>query len=859
MSFFDREKERKMISDIVKEIRNGKNRCVWIEGKSGTGKSYLAKYVLQKSSLPIFIYDDYSQIYKCNSNDINKEFFYIIKLAEHFQTLYPKEFDKFLTKYFEKLSPVSWLEVLIQLIPDICYTSWAKNILKTPIDKIESPKKMVKERLYSSGLNRFFSEMIIFMISKVMLKDHIVFCIDDACWLDEQSIKTLKMILNLAKGSTNNNFKISLFIVTRNKASLTDFENNYDILEEYINEFYEKNVHYFIINNFNYSTTREYIKSKKGDFIEEKVSSIYKITSGNPQELFQTLKFSNAEIYDLISKQEVIQPLIPNNFISIELLLKINQANSYTFPIVSCLAIIKSDIVKRILILSCKGIVENVFMNTFSPHLYDKCIQLLTENNIISKNHNMELTHDSIKEIVIQYLKNSGDYYLYLQEFTKSLHKLYDESANEITIFIELLRLYNEYCPNKCFDEYKRNVETTNCDNSIIRIVADALTKDLSIYTMENIIKYIIPLINECTLLGYYDLSYQICENVYAFRSNLSSLDLFNYLISFAKVLIDKGFLSNNYKFNAITLLDEAIKCSDLTANEKLESYLITMSAYEHILDFDSIIKLNQHAKSLLSSADISDINKAMFLRNQGLVAPHMFLEKTYLESIEFADHIESQKERLLMLGTCYNNLGLSYLYTGQISKAIESFMISKHNLEIIGFDDFRVINNLGVCYILQNEYQKSCEYFLEAKSLNLSCVFERLCIENNLSVVNWKLNNKDSAFETINTIIKEYEENKKQTNDDLVYSSAMNNRGYFYFDEEDYINAYNNYKMSKFFKYRYNNDLQQNKRDSVMNLCLNKMGIIDDLVITSLDTEDRNTNIFTKLYSVIAFAYYII
>lgn len=861
MSFFDREIERKMISNIVNEMEYGKNQCIWIEGKSGTGKSYLAKYILQTSNLPIFIYDDYSQIYKCNSNEINKEFSYIIKLAEHFQTLYPKKFDKFLTKYFEKLSPVSWLEVLVKLIPDICYTSWAKNILKIPIDKTESPKMMVKERLYSSGLNRFFSEMIIFMISKVMLKDHIVFCIDDACWLDEQSIKTLKMILNYAKCNADISLKISLFIITRNKASLTDIENNYDFLEEYVNEFYAENVHYFIINNFDYSTTREYIKNKKGNIIEENVSSIYKITSGNPQELFQTLKFSNAEIYNFISKQDTIRTLVPNNYVSIELLIKLSKTNSYTFPIVSCIAIVKSDLVKKIILLSCKGIVENIFKNKFSTYLYDKCIQLLTENNIINQNHNMELTHDSIKEIVIQYLRNSGEYHQYLQEITKSMQMLCNETANDITAFTELLRLYNEYNPNKCFDEYKRIVIKTNCDNSIIRIVAQGLAKDMSIYTAGNITKFIIPLINECISLGYYDLSFQMCENLYMLRDSLSSLDLFNYLVYFAKVLIDKGFLNNSYKFNAISILEEAMNCSGLTANKRLEGYLVSMSAYEHILDFESIIKLNQYAKKLISCDGISDKNKAMFLRNQGLVDSHMNLEETYLKSIKIANNIENKRERLLMLGTCYNNLGLSYLYTGQITKAIKSFIISKHNLEMIGFDVFRVINNLGVCYILKNEYQKSYEYFLQAKSLNLSCVFEKLCIENNISVVSWKLKNKDSAIETIDTIIKEYEENKKQTNDDLVYSSAMNNRGYFYFEEGDYINAYKNYKNSKFFKYRYNNDLQQNKRNSVMNMCLKKMEIIDSLKEpeSDLDIEENKTDIFTKLYSVIAFAYYII
>lgn len=87
-----------------------------------------------------------------------------------------------------------------------------------------------------------------------------------------------------------------------------------------------------------------------------------------------------------------------------------------------------------------------------------------------------------------------------------------------------------------------------------------------------------------------------------------------------------------------------------------------------------------------------------------------------------------------------------------------------------------------------------------------------------------------------------------------------MVNRGYYYFEKEEYLNAYEDYNKSKFFSYRYNNDLQQQKRDAVMNLCLQKLGIKSVIDITGhLDIEDKNTNLFTKLYSVIAFAYYIV
>ena len=210
------------------------------------------------------------------------------------------------------------------------------------------------------------------------------------------------------------------------------------------------------------------------------------------------------------------------------------------------------------------------------------------------------------------------------------------------------------------------------------------------------------------------------------------------------------------------------------------------------------------------------------------------------------------------MLGTCHNNLGLHYLYTTDVSNALKHFEYAEKYLEEIGYDTFRVLNNIAICYMLRGENENAYDFLLQAKSLNVDCVFEKLCIQSNISILEYKLGKRDIAKDIAMQITKEYQADLKQTNDDLVYSSAMVNMAYFCYKEEDFVCAAKWYKESMFFNYRYNDELQKKKRQEMLNLCMCHLGV-SETTASFIDFEDVDTNLFSKMYAPIPFAYYIV
>ena len=332
----------------------------------------------------------------------------------------------------------------------------------------------------------------------------------------------------------------------------------------------------------------------------------------------------------------------------------------------------------------------------------------------------------------------------------------------------------------------------------------------------------------------------------------------FQYLTLFSKVLIDMARLDTNQQFNAISIINEALQMENLSADEKIEAHLLAMSAYEHILDFDNILENNSKATSIYSDCAVSNYLKAMYLRNQGLVKSHINLRESYEEAVNYAEKIDDIRLKNLMLGTCHNNLGLSYWYSSNLAKAKAHFHIAKQCFENIGYDIFRVLNNISMCYLLEGDLSNAYNYLLQARALNLDCIFEKLCIQSNLAIIEWKLGQKESAKQILLDIYNEYIDDDKQTFDELVYSSAMVNLGYFSFCEGNYLDAANKYKESQFFKYRYNNEEQINKRQAMINLCLSKINLLPQKEI-NMDIDDSGQDIFKCMYAPICFAYYVI
>lgn len=852
MDFLNRDKQRSLLKQCLDKIQNGIEQCIWVEGSSGTGKTYFIKYMKKQENPPVFCFDDYSWLYKCNSNDINKEFSYIIALVSDFQIKHPDEFNNYLIKYFNKINSTSWVEVLVHLIPNIKFTEWAKDIVKYSAEDILNAKSDISSRLYSQGLPKFFAELIIYMLNKVEKREKVLFCIDDACWLDDNSIKTINIILNMLLFSDTPNFKISFAIITRRKEELEHGTSNYEILENVLKDYFGT-LEYIYIKNFDIETTKKYVELMNKTVILEKSTSIYRITNGNPQELYQALKIDSEDLLELCEHQSNNTISMP---ISNELIFNFINKNLCVLPILASISLVHTTIPQSWLPILVQSICNKVHI-FFSSSSYDESVVLLEENDLISnKKDKMIIGHDSIKEIIRRFLQENGEYPDYIDAIATGL-EICSESSN---IMKEIFYLYADYNTKKCFNFFVKNhVSGKTLDADIYKVVIGSLIKDCSVFTPDNLNNVIVPIIiKECTFLSLYDDVYEACRIVYYMMGDLTPNIMFQYLTLFSKVLIDMARLDTNQQFNAISIINEALQIENLSADARIEAHLLAMSAYEHILDFDNILENNIEATRIYSDCAVSDYLKAMYLRNQGLVKSHIELKRSYEEAISYAEKIDDIRQKNLMLGTCHNNLGLSYWYSNDLANAKDHFYMAKQYLENIGYDIFRVLNNISMCYLLEDDLSKAYKYLLQAKALNIDCIFEKLCIQSNLTIIEWKLGKKESAKQISLEIYNEYINNNKQTADELIYSSTMVNLGYFYFCEGNFVEAANKYKESQFFKYRYNNEEQLNKRQAMLEICLSKINLLPSKEI-DMDIDDKGQDIFKCMYAPISFAYYVI
>lgn len=852
MDFLNRDKQRGLLKQCLDKIQNGIEQCIWVEGSSGTGKTYFVKYMKKQENPPVFCFDDYSWLYKCNSNDINKEFSYIIALVSDFQIKHPDEFNNYLIKYFNKINSTSWVEVLVHLIPNIKFTEWAKDIVNYSAEDILNAKSDISSRLYSQGLPKFFAELIIYMLNKVEKREKVLFCIDDACWLDDNSIKTINIILNMLLFSDTPNFKISFAIITRRKEELEHGTSNYEILENVLKDYFGT-LEYIYIKNFDIETTKKYVELMNKTVILEKSTSIYRITNGNPQELYQALKIDSEDLLELCEHQSNNTISMP---ISNELIFNFINKNLCVLPILASISLVHTTIPQSWLPILVQSICNKVHIS-FSSSSYDESVVLLEGNDLISnKKDKMIIGHDSIKEIIRRFLQENGEYPDYIDAIATGL-EICSESSN---VMKEIFYLYADYNTKKCFNFFVKNhVSGNTLDADIYKVVIGNLIKDCSVFTPDNLNNVIVPIIiKECTFLSLYDDVYEACRIVYYMMGDLAPNIMFQYLTLFSKVLIDMARLDTNQQFNAISIINEALQIENLSADARIEAHLLAMSAYEHILDFDNILENNIEATRIYSDCTVSDYLKAMYLRNQGLVKSHIELKRSYEEAISYAEKIDDIRQKNLMLGTCHNNLGLSYWYSNDLKNAKDHFYMAKQYLENIGYDIFRVLNNISMCYLLEGDLSKAYKYLLQAKALNIDCIFEKLCIQSNLAIIEWKLGKKESAKQISLEIYNEYINNNKQTADELIYSSTMVNLGYFYFCEGNYVEAANKYKESQFFKYRYNNEEQLNKRQAMLEICLSKINLLPSKEI-DMDIDDKGQDIFKCMYAPITFAYYVI
>ena len=155
------------------------------------------------------------------------------------------------------------------------------------------------------------------------------------------------------------------------------------------------------------------------------------------------------------------------------------------------------------------------------------------------------------------------------------------------------------------------------------------------------------------------------------------------------------------------------------------------------------------------------------------------------------------------------------------------------------------------------HDWPTAYHYFSIAASAQTDGVFMSTCIQTNLALSLYALGKKDSAKELLDNLINMYLEGKVHFHDTLIYCAALINRGYMAFQDKDYFKAADYYQKSLIHTYRYQDNEQRQKRESMRDLAI-YLGL-GQHPINNMDIEDISLDFYNKPYSLIPFAFYVI
>lgn len=865
IDLFDRENERKQIHNILGNKDITSPFFVWIEGVSGAGKTQFLKYIIEKTNIFVFDFSDGEEMYKCDKINMKNEFSYISNVVFKILKNYPYKFQTFLQEYFDDQNSITFLDASCLVLPQLKIFTPIKNLIKTKYDDISQAQNNVTDKLINTQLIDFFSDVIVYYLEKIdSQRKHFLFCIDDMQWIDYSSLKTLNSVFKkIEKG--NYRFILSMAITIRNSKSLTTEElDNYNSIFKVVENSFN-NIHTVVINNFNLKITRDLIISKRRCFLEENIQKIYQLTNGNPLELIQTLRFSDEEVKRLINcKYDQPSCHIDKSYFTQEMVFSLYKENSNFMLIINILSILDCTIPIKTIAKIAELISDKVYIQKFYITDYYHALNDLLNKEIIKESiDGISISHDSMKTIVVEYIQSTGEYseivkiisnYL-LSEKTLKFSKL----KSNIYFSLKLLKDVDAYNAFKLFLDIISN-KGLSLTVEIYEIGAECFCmciSNLEIDIINTVVDKILP-----TLLnaGKLRLAKKVSEYIFNLRKKLSKEKQIKYLYCYIKVLIEMSILvSNDNNISATILFNELKRINIDNDDKKIQILLLGMSLYEHLLDFTTIDALYNSADLTLKSAnDISYFTLSKFYRNKGLILSHRLLTNDYKLAYKYSKKMSFSLDKKIMNGTTLNNLGLSYFYSGCINKAIICFSASLQILKNIGCETARILNNISICHCILGDIELAYQNISEALAEDLEGNFISSTIQTNYALILYQYGDTEKAISILDNLINIYYSGNNKCSDEIVYSAALLNRAYIHIQNQEYFAAINDVKESKKQVYRYEQELQQKKRDEMIKYCLCCENIIQENSI-ELDLYDRSKNIFKKPYSLMPFAFYVI
>lgn len=870
INLFDRDDERKVVESIFSKIDDQNTFAIFIEGAQGTGKSCFLEYIIKTKNLNVFKFKNHGNSFNCTNTSMENEYEYITAVIYEIQKDSPQKFQSFIQNYFDNQNRITFLDACCQIMPNFKIFSPIQDLLKNKYNNIDQSRSDITSRLESEQLIDFFSELILNYFCKIKKIDNIVFSIDNIQWLDESSLKTLiSLIIKTKQNSQEHNINIS-FIMTSNISDelSDDSQKNYKFIYKQLKEFFNiSNV--ILMHNFNLSLTRGFLKYYDRPALLNIADKIYDYTKGNPSELIFALRFSDDEIKLKLKGKHNTNDNLTDAYFTTEKISEIyHLKNKNHVYILNILSVLPYAIRLELLITIVSKVTQKLYNNMLDIIQFKDAISYLYNEDIIeNNNNNYAIKQNNVKAIIINYLQESEEYLDYADIIAEVLFKDDNSSFKENFNYYCALSILKNINAKKCFEYFilliSKNLQLVNV--SILEIASQAFCSDISNisnYNLNNIvIVHILPALFNA---GKYNAAKNLSDFIYIFKDKVTGKNLITYLLYYTKTLIELSLLisDNSDEKTAVTIFEELEALDINDTNLHLQIYLLGMSVYEHLLDFDKINALYSEAFKLVNlNSSIQPNILATFYRNKGLYFSHRNLIDDYKLAINYAKQISIPLDRNIMIGTSQNNLGLAYFYRGEISEALDSFKESLKILEVVNCNVARIHNNIGICQFLLGNIDDAY------KSLSISIMsrtdgaFVDICTQANYALVIESMGDTKQAIKILDSIIDEYNSGTQTCKDEVAYSSAMLNRAYIHIKNNEYFDAMKLIKCSTKQKYRYEKELQETKRDNMIKYCMLKENLSCSFSINDiqLDITDKKLDIFSKLYSLIPFAYYVI
>lgn len=865
-NFFDRKDACENIESAIRQINNRKPTAVWIEGQSGVGKTYLLEHICdKKKEINFFTFIANEVFYKCERGSLGSSFEYIAAVIFEIQRRDPRFFERYIQGYFDSIQHISFFDACCLILPQIKGLNVISNLINTKYKNIVAMQGEISDRLVTPQLIDLFSDLILESLRSVYKLDEITFCIDDAQWLDQSSMRVIEVLIQKSRQKPNSPI-ISLFLDIREKSVLPHEENqNYLYLFRTISNLYP-DLRTIYLKNFDYATTCEMIQKTNRFYLINQLSSIYEVTNGNPLELAQTLYFSDEKIQEILQKKFNFTANTEDTF-TVERIAELYYQKPIYTVLLSILSILRHNISTQLLFRCMSDLYPILLHDVCSYSDFLEAMDYLTEKQYITHtalSNKISLKHNSTCQVVLDYLSQNGDYVTYSRQIATTLLSAECDSFLKIEAQRLLaLKLLCEVDPKEClkcfYTIYKQSGGQMEAE-----FFATEATAFCSAYLelgQEDLCFAVQVTLPKLIASANLAIAQLVCHVMYMDSDRcLSTNNQITYLINYVKAQIDLSDVNNGPE-SAVPLFEKLYKLPTDSKDLKLQILLLGMSAYEHLLSHDRIKELYMEADDLVQNGteNIASATMAVFHRNKGLCFPHSDLKSDYFRSLFYSIDITDIAHRQLMFGTSMNNLGLSYFYSGDIEKAMRAFAFSKKHLSRIGYNTARIDNNIGTCHYMLHNWQSAYEHFSMAAAGQSDGIFIRLCIQTNLALALYSIGKNDNAKSILDGIIDEYNRGNPQSQDTLVYCAALINRGYIAFQESDYFKAAECYQRSLMHNYRYQNEEQLLKRESMRDISFQRGAGLSKEAHANMDLADNLLNFYKKPYSLVPFAFYVV